>query len=395
MLASYYRRTDGDPLAAVRDTLAKMHRQVRRPATKIGKIFAGTTGSGRYLTGDYIGADLISNEITAQASGALPYAGRVDTIFEIGGQDSKYIRLDGDVIIDFEMNKACAAGTGAFLEKQAARLGITAGGVRRPRAAEHAPAGPGLDLHGLLRVGDGLLPAEQRAGGGPGRGHLPGERQELPATRTSAAARSARRSPSRARWRSTREWSRRMRPSWAARSSSRPIRTSPARSARPAWPISRTPPRARFRGLRRDRRGSHYEITSFECKAAPNRCDVNTFQMDGGPKYFYNDRCEKFSAVHKKNLGEHLPDLFAEREQMMMDAYDRSRPRRARQKVGIPRGLMFAEYFPLYNAFLTGTGLRGRAIDAHQQGASSRWAWTRRSASRASRSRSRTGTTWT
>src|SRR4030042_950659 len=42
----------------------------------------------------------------------------------IGGQDSKYIRLEGDVIVDFEMNKACAAGTGAFLEKQAARLGL-------------------------------------------------------------------------------------------------------------------------------------------------------------------------------------------------------------------------------------------------------------------------------
>ena len=69
-----------------------------------------------------------------------------------------------------------------------------------------------------------------------------------------------------------------------------------------------------------------YEITSFECKSCANRCDVNTFQMDDGPKYFYNDRCEKFSAVHKKSLGGHLPDLFAEREQMMFDAYTKKAP---------------------------------------------------------------------
>ena len=124
VLASYYRRTDGDPLAAVRDTLSKIHDQIREKSYRIGKISAATTGSGRYLTGDYIGADLIRNEITAQASGALSYADDVDTIFEIGGQDSKYVRLDGEVIVDFEMNKACAAGTGAFLEKQAERLGI-------------------------------------------------------------------------------------------------------------------------------------------------------------------------------------------------------------------------------------------------------------------------------
>ncbi len=124
VLASHYRRTDGDPLAAVRDTLNQIHKQVTEKGYQIGKIAAATTGSGRYLTGDYIGADLIRNEITAQASGARSYADDVDTIFEIGGQDSKYVRMDGDVIIDFEMNKACAAGTGAFLEKQATRLDI-------------------------------------------------------------------------------------------------------------------------------------------------------------------------------------------------------------------------------------------------------------------------------
>ena len=48
----------------------------------------------------------------------------VDTIFEIGGQDSKYISLEMGRVVDFEMNKVCAAGTGSFLEEQAEKLGL-------------------------------------------------------------------------------------------------------------------------------------------------------------------------------------------------------------------------------------------------------------------------------
>ncbi len=180
VLASYYRRTDGDPLTAVRDTLAAIRQQIEERALRIDKISAATTGSGRYLTGDYIGADFIRNEITAQASGALSYADDVDTIFEIGGQDSKYIRLDGDVIIDFEMNKACGRHGRFFGEAGRSAWGC-AGGFRRPGSGQHQAARPGLDLHGLLGVRDGILPAEQRPDGGPGGRDMPREREELPA----------------------------------------------------------------------------------------------------------------------------------------------------------------------------------------------------------------------
>ncbi len=49
----------------------------------------------------------------------------VDTIFEIGGQDSKFISIENGVVVDFAMNEACAAGTGSFLEEQAEKLGIS------------------------------------------------------------------------------------------------------------------------------------------------------------------------------------------------------------------------------------------------------------------------------
>lgn len=64
------------------------------------------------------------DEITAQAKGAAHWVPEVDTVFEIGGQDSKYISLKNGEVVDFQMNKICAAGTGSFVEEQSARMDI-------------------------------------------------------------------------------------------------------------------------------------------------------------------------------------------------------------------------------------------------------------------------------
>ncbi len=101
--------TEGRPLEAVKRGLAEIADEI---GVMVDVIGAGTTGSGRYLTADFIGADIVRNEITAQAEAAINIDAEVDTVFEIGGQDSKYISVDNGVIVDFEMNKACAAGTG-------------------------------------------------------------------------------------------------------------------------------------------------------------------------------------------------------------------------------------------------------------------------------------------
>ena len=60
----------------------------------------------------------------------------VDTIFEIGGQDSKFISIENRVVVDFAMNEACAAGTGSFLEEQAEKLaGVFSGQMGGPMAS--------------------------------------------------------------------------------------------------------------------------------------------------------------------------------------------------------------------------------------------------------------------
>jgi len=119
VIARRYLPTAGKPLEAIQKGLTEIYDEIGEDVEVIG---AGTTGSGRYLTGDFIGADTIQNEITAQATAAIDYDPTVDTIFEIGGQDSKYISIENGVVIDFEMNKVCAAGTGSFLEEQAEKL---------------------------------------------------------------------------------------------------------------------------------------------------------------------------------------------------------------------------------------------------------------------------------
>ncbi len=69
------------------------------------------------MVGDFLDADLIIDEITAHSRGAVHINKEVDTIFEIGGQDSKYIRIKDTHPVDFDMNKICAAGTGSFFTR--------------------------------------------------------------------------------------------------------------------------------------------------------------------------------------------------------------------------------------------------------------------------------------
>jgi len=136
VVASYYGRTKGNPVGATRECLQTLIEQVgNRP---IGVI--GTTGSARELAGAYLGTEHVYNEISAHAAGATHFDPDVDTIFEIGGQDSKYIYLRNGVPIDYAMNNACSAGTGSFLEESAhGDLGITVSDIADQALAASSP----------------------------------------------------------------------------------------------------------------------------------------------------------------------------------------------------------------------------------------------------------------
>ncbi len=121
IVASIYLPTRGHPVEVLREGLGILRERFRGGLVVLG---CGTTGSGRHLAGRLLGADVVKNEITCQLLGAKRFVPEAESIFEIGGQDSKFIAVHNGGISDFVMNKICAAGTGSFLEEQARELGI-------------------------------------------------------------------------------------------------------------------------------------------------------------------------------------------------------------------------------------------------------------------------------
>ena len=67
------------------------------------------------------------NEIVAQACATRKLHPQIQTVIEMGGEDSKLILLDREGMKDFSMNSVCAAGTGSFLDQQAERLRLGIG----------------------------------------------------------------------------------------------------------------------------------------------------------------------------------------------------------------------------------------------------------------------------
>lgn len=122
ILASSYLWTEGNPIVAVKKVLQVLKEQIKDKDIKI--VGVGTTGSARKLVGSMLKATIIKNEITAHAIGTLSLHPDVQTIIEIGGQDSKIIVIRDGIVVDYAMNTLCAAGTGSFLSSQAKRLGV-------------------------------------------------------------------------------------------------------------------------------------------------------------------------------------------------------------------------------------------------------------------------------
>lgn len=119
VVASHYGRTHGDPVKALKECL-KVLRDKIAADTNGGSIdieLTATTGSSREILGVFLETPGVYNEIIAHAVGTAYFDPGVETIFEIGGQDAKYVLLKNGVPIDYAMNEACSAGTGSFLEE--------------------------------------------------------------------------------------------------------------------------------------------------------------------------------------------------------------------------------------------------------------------------------------
>jgi predicted CoA-substrate-specific enzyme activase len=121
IVASHYGRTHGDPVKALKLCLKEISAKVREDIGEesINISMSATTGSSREILGVFMETQGVYNEIIAHAVGTTFFSSDVETIFEIGGQDAKYVLLKNGVPIDYAMNEACSAGTGSFLEESA------------------------------------------------------------------------------------------------------------------------------------------------------------------------------------------------------------------------------------------------------------------------------------
>ena len=135
VLTKHYLMTAGRPVQAVKELFLRL---LEKGADKVDIAGVGITGSGRYLVGSLVGADLIKNEITAQTRAAAELDPEAD-IIEIGGQDSKLVIKRNGIVVDYQMNKACAAGTGSFIDELAEMLGVRVTNGQFAQLAFEAP----------------------------------------------------------------------------------------------------------------------------------------------------------------------------------------------------------------------------------------------------------------
>ncbi len=355
VIARRYLPTASKPLEAIRRGMSEIYEEIGSRVVVKG---AGTTGSGRYLTGDFIGADLIRNEITAQATAAIVFDPKVDTIFEIGGQDSKYISIDNGVVVDFEMNKVCAAGTGSFLEEQAEKLDINiieefgdmalgacnpaglgdrctvfmesdlnafqqkgvekenlVGGlaysivhnyiqkvVRKKRIGEH------ILFQGGVTNNRAVVAAFEKVTGK--KIHIPPHFDVTGAIGAAMLARDH---------------------------------------------IIKNKLETRFKGF--DISKIPYTVDKFTCKACSNQCEIRRVRIEGEKKpLYFGGRCEKWEMDERKGKGQGIPNYFEERLGMLTDGFEPGADP-GKQTIGIPRGLMvFYQQFPYWSTFFKELG---------------------------------------
>jgi len=351
--ASHYRRTGEDPLGATRACLRALADRVGN-----GKIcLIAVTGSARELVGAYLGTSYVYNEISAHAAGAARFDPEVDTIFEIGGQDSKYILLRNGVPTDYAMNAACSAGTGSFLEECArGDLGLSLAEIANVALGAAAPvqfkatcaAFINSDIRAALQEGYGrddvtaglvysivqnyLTKVKgSRAVGkkvffqggvamnravGQAFAHCLGKCVVIPPHPELLGAIGV---------------------ALLASERAKDNVTNVVELASLAAPSMRV-------------------LGQFTCRACDNHCTIDRLEV-AGRRFPFGGRCSRFEIVRRREKqGVHTIDLVEARNKLIFGPVV-CRPVEAKGRVGIPRALTTHSLYPLYSTFFSQLGV--------------------------------------
>jgi predicted CoA-substrate-specific enzyme activase len=352
-----YLRTAGRPIEAVQQGLAEVERLW---GSRLEVRGVGTTGSGRELIAEFVGADAVNDEITAHKTGAIHISTTlggepVDTIFEIGGQDSKFISIENRVVVDFAMNEACAAGTGSFLEEQAEKLGIAIKGEfaqlalassNPTRLGERCTVFMERDVTGCLHKGETVPNL------------VAGLAYSIALNYLNRVVR-GRKIGNVIYFQGGTAYNDAVTAAFAGLLGKK-ITVPPYNGVMGAvgmaliarqWHQSTGAP-TRFRGYDLGK----LAVTSrdFVCKACSNLCDMKEFNIEG-QKSYWGDKCsDKFrkpSATGRKPV---IDDLFEYREQLLQVLPSAAS---GRWKIGLPRAMSMFDQLPFWRRYFAELGL--------------------------------------
>jgi predicted CoA-substrate-specific enzyme activase len=351
ILVKHYLMTAGRPVEAVKQVFDNL---IREGAEKVNIAAVGVTGSGRYLIGSLIGADLVKNEITAQTRAGVEIDPEAD-IIEIGGQDSKLVIKRHGIVVDYQMNKACAAGTGSFIDEMAEMLGISVKNGQFAKLAFDADHTIDLGTRCAAFMGQ-AVPAAQ------------GEGVSIEVITASLANSIARNYLSKVV--GTRKLGQKIILTGAVFYN--PAIVSAFRQQLPEKNLlvaehrevsgaigaallakeSMAGRKSQFKGFRTVV-NFDCNLSTFTCQGCDNNCSITQMKVPGEKPTFYGSRCDKYDSTLSQTRNE---TFFDEREKLLLCEYKENSG--TGPTVGLPRALLVYDYAPLLIGFLNALGVK-------------------------------------
>lgn len=349
VIAKNYLMTAGRPIEAVKEVFRNL---LKEGADNVKIAGVGVTGSGRYLVGSFIGADLVKNEITAQTRAAAEIDPDAD-IIEIGGQDSKLVIKRNGVVVDYQMNKACAAGTGSFIDELAEMLGVSVKSGEFAELAFSAPYTIDLGTRCAAFMGQAVASAQQ-------------EGVPLPVLTASLSNSIARNYLSKVvshrklgdsviltgavfhNQAIVSAFRRQLNDKTLTVPEHR--ETSGAIGAALLASEAATECSSAFKGFSTVIE-NECKLTTFTCKSCDNNCTITRMQMPGEKPTFYGSRCDRYDSEtgHAR-----METAFDQKEKLLFK--DTPQQNGKGPRVGVPRSLLVYDYAPLLGGYLDALG---------------------------------------
>jgi predicted CoA-substrate-specific enzyme activase len=368
IVASYYGRTHGDPVAALKNCIREIRKEIHDEigSLDINITLSATTGSSREILGVFMETPGVYNEILAHTTGTTYFDKEIDTIFEIGGQDAKYVYLKNNVPIDYAMNEACSAGTGSFLEESAkgdlniesaSEIGDIAEKAITPlKFGEHCSAFINSDIRKAIQEGAGkynivaglvysiVLNYLNRVVGNRAIGNrvvLQGGVAKNSAIPLAFAA-----------------------------LINKPVIVPPDPELMGCFGVALLAKQKAAEGLLPRTSYDLDEILNreiktegeFPCKSCDNLCPIKKLRV-GGTLYFFGGRCNKYANSRKKIRidEEHTEDLIDLRHRLLFTEYAADFKKTSAKRditVGIPQSFSVYSLWPLYSHYFDSLGVR-------------------------------------